>query len=55
VTGRAWLLPVSLLLATPVFVGGPSCAILAAVPRLWRARHDYAPPHSQQSAIANST
>lgn len=33
---RAWLLPVALLVATPVFAGSPSLTILAAIPRLLR-------------------
>jgi hypothetical protein len=31
---RPWLLPIALLITTPVFAGGPSFAILAAIPRL---------------------
>jgi hypothetical protein len=52
-TDRAWLLPVALLIATPVFAGGPSFAILAAIPRLRATGGNATSPQAQTHTASN--
>lgn len=65
-TDRRWLVPVALLVCTPVFAGSPSLTILAAIPRLlpvsqmptrsrsWRTRHPD-PPSMATSWLDSAT